>query len=252
MNPADLRRRWPAAKAFTSAAALRVFLSATLILCTGILLVAPPRAAAAGALTVTMDRSLTLLDETTAITASGDTIASLTGSATLAVRIAGPATISDLAQTDPPLPEAGSYTVAADSLPSVARPSASEIHLPMPFASLPAAPGAYRITVEVRSGNLLMAEGSTWMGRVATRSSPLDLAFVWRAVLGVHLGSDGGLLRRGARTGVRARRGACHLRRPTRFGRSLRQVSRLAFQPGTRTGTAHATARHGGRLHADG
>ena len=192
MSPADSRRRWPAAKGFTLAAVVGIFLSATLLLCAGIVLSAPPRAAAAaGSLTVTMDRSLTLLNETPAITVSGDAIAALSGSATLAVRIAGPAALSDLGQTDPALPEVGSFTVAADSLPGVARPSPSELHLPVPLATLSARPGAYRITVEVRSGYVLVAVGGTWMGRVATRSAPLDLAFVWRAALGVHRGPDG-------------------------------------------------------------
>ena len=174
------------------AAAVGIFLLAALLLCAGILLAGPPRAAAAaGSLTVTMDRSLTLLNETPAITVSGDAIAALRGTDTLAVRIAGPATVSQLGQSDAALPEAGRFTVAAGSLPRVARPSPSELHLPVPLATLPAAPGAYRLTVEVRSGDALVAMGSTWMGRVAIRAVPLDLAFVWRAALGVHRGPDG-------------------------------------------------------------
>lgn len=174
------------------AATLGIFLSATLLVCAGILLAAPPRAAAAaGALTVTMDRSLTLLAETPGITVSGDAIAALSGSDTVAVRIAGPAALSQLGQSDAALAEAGSFTVAADSLPSVARPSPSGLHLPVPLATLPSVPGAYRITVEVRSGDILVAVGGTWMGRVAARSAPLDLAFVWMAALGVHRSPDG-------------------------------------------------------------
>ncbi len=50
-----------------------------------------------------MDRSLTLLNETPAFTVSGDAIAALGGSDILAVRIAGPATLSEVAQGDPAL-----------------------------------------------------------------------------------------------------------------------------------------------------
>ena len=192
MSPADLGRRWPAAKAFTLAAVLATSLAAVLLLSATIVLAAPPRpAAAAGALTVTMDRSLTLVNETPGITVSGEAIAALSSGDTLAVRIAGPAALSQVAQTDPTLPDVGSFTVAVDSLPSVARPSPSELHLPVPLASLPASPGAYRITVDLRSADVLAATGSTWLGRVALRSTPLDLAFVWRAALGIHRGPDG-------------------------------------------------------------
>ena len=156
------------------------------------LLAAPPRAAAAAdPLTVAMDRSLTQLSETPAITVSGDAIAALNAGDTLAVRIEGPATLSQLPESDPALSEAGRFTVVAGSLPGVARLSPSELRLPVPLATLPAAPGAYRIIVEIRSNGSVVATGSTWMGRVAARTAPLDLAFVWRAALGVHRGPDG-------------------------------------------------------------
>ena len=138
-----------------------------------------------------MDRSLTLLNETPAITVSGDAIAALSPDDIVGVRVTGPAVLSQLAQSDPALPQAGGFTVAAGSLPAAARPSPSELHLPIPLATLPSAPGAYRVTVEVRSGAAVVAAGGTWMGRVAARGSPLDLAFVWRAALGIHRGPDG-------------------------------------------------------------
>ena len=174
------------------AAALAIFATVTTLLCAGMLLAAPPRAAAAAdPLTVAMDRSLTQLNETPAITVSGDAIAALSAGDTLAVRIEGPATLSQLPESDPALSEAGRFTVVAGSLPGVARLSPSELRLPVPLATLPAAPGAYRIIVEIRSNGSVVATGSTWMGRVAARTAPLDLAFVWRAALGVHRGPDG-------------------------------------------------------------
>jgi hypothetical protein len=192
MSPADLRRQWPPTKSFVWAAGLAACLLAILGLSTGILLVAAPAAEATAApLTVTMDRSLTLLNETPAIRVSGEAIAALRADDTVAIRVAGPAALSQLEKSDPALAEAGSFTVAAGSLPAAARPSPSELHLPIPLSTLPSAPGAYRVTVEIRSGATVVAEGGTWMGRVAARSSPLDLAFVWRAALGVHQGPDG-------------------------------------------------------------
>ena len=193
------RRRWPAAKALTLAAALSIFLALTspaVFLC---LAAAPARAVAAGAagsvvadsLNITMDRWLTQANETPSFTISGEAVAGLSAGDVLAVRIAGPATLTQVEQGEPVLPVAGSFSVAAGSLPSVARPSPSQVHLPVPPATLPPAPGAYRLIVEVRSGGVLVGTGTTWMGRVATRTEPLDLAFVWRAALGIHRGPDG-------------------------------------------------------------
>ncbi len=192
MSPADPRRRRTAARGSTLAAVLAIFL--TVILSTpagaagaaGAAAGAAGAAAEVGALSVTMDRALTLLGETTRMVISGEALAELGAGATLAVRISGPATFAQLQQAVPALPEVGSFSVAADSLPDVARPVPTEIHLPLPLTGLPRTPGAYRVTVYAQSGYVLLATGNTWMGRVAPREDPLDLAFVWRAELGVH------------------------------------------------------------------
>jgi hypothetical protein len=189
MSPADLRRQSPAAKGFAAPAALAV-LSAVLLLAFFLFATAPHAAAAAG-LTVAMDRSLTLADESAALTVSGDAIAALSPDDTIEVSIMGPAAFSQVVQADPALSRAGGFIVAAGSLPSAARPSGSQLHLPVPVASLPVSPGAYRVVVTVRSSGVLAAGGGTWMGRVARRASPVDLAFVWRAALGIHQDSVG-------------------------------------------------------------
>lgn len=195
MSPADLGRRWRAAKALTLAVARATSFAAVLLLAVTVLLVAPPRAAsAAGELTLALDRSLTLVNETPGITVTGDAIAAVGTDDTLAVRITGPAAFSQLAQIDPAMPQVGSFVVAVGSLPSVARPAPAVVHLPVPLASLPALPGAYRITVDVISGGHVEATGSAWMGRVAVRTTPLDIAFFWRAALGIHSGPDGRFL----------------------------------------------------------
>lgn len=196
MSPADPRRRRSAARGCTLAAALAIFLAVILSPpggvadaaagAAGAVAGAAGAAAEVGALSVTMDRVLTLLGETTRIVISGEALAELGAGTTLAVRISGPATLAQLQQTVPALPEVGAFSAAADSLPDVARPVPTEIHLPLPLSSLPRTPGAYRVTVYAQSGLVLLATGSTWMGRVASREDPLDLAFVWRAELGVH------------------------------------------------------------------
>jgi hypothetical protein len=189
MSPADLRRPLPAAKGSALAAALAT-LSAVLLSAV-ILFALAPHAAAADTLTVAMDRSLTMVNESAALTVSGDAITTMSSDATVEVSITGPAALSQITQADPALPHTGSFTVAAASLSSAARPSASQLHLPIPMTTLPASAGAYRVEVSVRSSGVVVAGGSTWMGRIAARTSPLDLAFVWRAALGIHWDSTG-------------------------------------------------------------
>lgn len=47
-------------------------------------------------------------------------------------------------------------------------------------------PGAYLVLAEVSSGDDMLASGSTWMGRVAVRETPLDVSFVLPIRLGIH------------------------------------------------------------------
>jgi hypothetical protein len=174
------------------AATFSIFLISALALAAAFFFAAGAQPAwGAGTLTVTMDRMLTQVNETPAFTVSGDAVAGLVPTDFLAVTISGPASLAQVAEGDPTLPEAGSFSVGAGSLPAAARPTSSELHVPVPLASLPTTPGAYRVTVEIRSGVGPAATGSAWMGRVAVRSQPLDVAFVWRAALGVHRGAGG-------------------------------------------------------------
>ena len=166
-------------------------LVAAVLLVSVILFASASQALAVDSMSVAMDRSLTLVNESAALTITGDAIAALSPDATLEVRITGPAALSQITQDDPSLSLAGIFTVAADSLPSVARPAGSELHLPLPPASLPAWPGAYRVVVTITSNGVVTATGGVWMGRVAARTSTLDLAFVWRASLGIHRDSAG-------------------------------------------------------------
>ena len=152
----------------------------------------PTSATAAPAdLTVAMDRALTQVSESAALTISGDVIAALDAGAALEVRVTGPAALSQITESSSALPIIGSFTIAAGSLPEAARPDASQLHLPIPMTVLPLFAGAYRITVDVRTHGALVATGGAWMGRVATSAGSLDLAFVWRAELGIHRDPQG-------------------------------------------------------------
>ncbi len=167
-------------------------LSAAVTLAALLLLGTPsPAAAGPAGLTVAMDRALTQVSESAAFTASGDVIAALDPGATVEVRVAGPATLSQITQALPTLPIIGSFTITAESLPEAALPAASQLHLPIPMTVLPASPGAYLVTVAIRSEGGLVATGGTWMGRVAADAGSLDLAFVWRAELGIHKDPQG-------------------------------------------------------------
>ncbi len=132
-----------------------------------------------------------------------------------------------------------------------------------PFRSRPCRRhrGRIRVTIEVRSGAAVMATGGTWMGRVAVRGSPLDLAFVWRAALGIHRGPDGSFFDRALEqacapaaapdaSGAAARDRRCTwaVRHSARAARPACEVPRLALQPGCRASPVDATSRHGGWL----
>ena len=138
-----------------------------------------------------MDRALTQVSESAALTISGDAIAALGIGTTVEVRVTGPAALAQITQSSAALPIVGSFTIAAESLPEAARPGASQLHLPVPMTALPIFPGAYRVTADVRSDGALVATGATWMGRVSTLADSLDLAFVWRAELGIHKDPQG-------------------------------------------------------------
>jgi hypothetical protein len=195
MSPADLRTSRRAARQYTWAAAATTF-AVTLSLLTLFLLVAPGagRAAAASstaALTVSMDRSLSLVSDSAALTVTGDTISAVSPDATVEASVTGPATLAQITETNPSLAMVGEFTVTVGSLSSTGRPNASQLHLPIPPTSLPYTSGAYRVTVSIRTGGTLVAAGSTWMGRVLPRTAPLDVAFVWRAELGIHRDTAG-------------------------------------------------------------
>ncbi len=151
----------------------------------------PAPALAAAALTVEAGPGLSLVGE--AVTLTIEVAGAYPAvDAELVVRIGGPAEPSQVGQTDPQLPEAANISAnIGPSLPpqpgwttGVGAESwtASTI---LPGDAL-ALPGGYLVTVELRSGGVIGALGSTWLGKVALLEEPLDVAFVLPVALGVH------------------------------------------------------------------
>ncbi len=54
-----------------------------------------------------------------------------------------------------------------------------------------ALPGGYLVTVELGRGGVVEASGQAWLGKVALRARPLDVAFVLPVALGVHRDPSG-------------------------------------------------------------
>ena len=173
MRVADSRLRFPAVVAVVVAAAVGMLASLV------ILLVGPVPAvrAAVEALTVDVDSSLSLVDEAVRLTIRGEVSGQPAG-AELLIRVNGPAKPSQVGQSDPVLPE-----VAV-----ISQTPGTEVVLP---AGTPAAPGAYLVAVELKSGGFVQASGRAWLGKAARRDMPLDVAFVWPAALGIHRDPSG-------------------------------------------------------------
>ena len=162
----------------------------------------PPSRAAVAPLTVGVDRSLSLVGEAIRLTIAGEVSGPLAGAEVL-VRVNGPAQLSQVGQSDPQLPEVdavfqvlgttggvlgGTAVGGAAASSGAAAALNTEVVLP---ADTPAAPGAYLVTVEVKSGGVVKASGQAWLGKAAPRDTPLDVAFVWPAALGVHRDPSG-------------------------------------------------------------
>jgi hypothetical protein len=168
MRVADSRRRFPAVVAVVVATAVGMLASIVMLVVGPV----PAARAAVGALTVGVDSSLSLVDEAVRLTIRGDVSGQPAG-AELLIRVNGPATLSQVAQSDPVLPEAA----------VISQTPGTDVILP---AGTPAAPGAYLVTVELKSGGVVQASGREWLGKAARRDMPLDIAFVWTAALGIH------------------------------------------------------------------
>jgi hypothetical protein len=164
---------------------------------------APPAAAAAGQLTIDVDRGLSLVGDAVTLTIKGASSAELTN-ALLVVRIGGPAEFSQVGQSDPQLPqaavlseelalsgsEAGGGSQTGGEVASGSSTGPWTVTMLLPEGTL-GAPGAYLVTARTISGGVTRASGTVWLGRAAPRDQPLDIAFVWPVAVGVHRDSSG-------------------------------------------------------------
>jgi hypothetical protein len=181
------------------ALAIMVGASAAGFLRTGTVSAAP---ASPVVLSVTVDKQLSLLTEPVAVKVSGELAGSLVGTE-LVIRVEGPAAGSQIGASQVDLPEAAKVARTlgppSSTTTTVASGSSSEAdleagRLPMTVVLPPATPavaGAYLVVAEVLSGTEVLASGQTWVGKVAPRKNPLDVAFVLPAFLGIHRDSSG-------------------------------------------------------------
>ena len=168
---------------------------------------AAPAQSAAAPLTVTVDRPLTSVTQSLIVTVTGDLGTSLLG-AKLVVRVKGPVEASQIAQIGaggPDLHEANKIVVAlgtsaatstTSSITTTTAPATinaeDELGAGTLTASVPLPPGtpgqagAYLVVAEIKSGSDVIASGQAWIGKAASRQTPLDLAFVWPVSLGIH------------------------------------------------------------------
>jgi hypothetical protein len=206
MRLAACRWRFPVMAPMILAIVTGALVSVTALLAVS----APPASAEAAGITVSVDRSLTLVNQPVTLTIAGQVSQSLNG-AQLVVLVKGPVDMGAVGQTgvDAPLVTQitnvlGSAPVAADATASTtatttppgmstsAELAAGLLKATMTLPSgTPPAPGAYLLAVEVQSGGTVLASGQTWTGKAAVRETALDASFVLPVSLGIHRDPDG-------------------------------------------------------------
>ncbi len=201
MRPASIRSR------FFFVAPTTLAIAALLLVCfvvTGIA-VAQPAFADGTTLSIDVDKSLSLVGNSVTVRVTGDVGQSLVGSR-LVVSLRGPVVIAQVGQTTVDATTAVELARTLGALPGAGQPGAGAAPAPaapgtstaqeltagklkatvtVPGGS-PAKPGAYLVSVQVRSGNNVIASGRAWIGKVAARKTPLDVSFVLPVSLGIH------------------------------------------------------------------
>ncbi len=174
-------------------APLALAIAAVLFVCAPALLaLCPPAALAEDApLSVQVDQSLVRVGRAFTVEVSGQVSGSLQG-AKLVVTIRGPVAAEQIGLRYADTGSAKGFTqllsAAASGEDLATGKLGAQVDIP---ANSFAEPGAYLVSVEVRSGSSLLASGRTWMGMIAARSRPLDVSFVIPVRLGIHRGWDG-------------------------------------------------------------
>ncbi len=194
---------------------------ALLLLLTG---PASPALAAAKPVSVSVDHTLSLVGQPLTVNASGQLPHSLLG-AELSIKISGPVALASIGQADVEAPEVAviSHILGAVGVPmtststqttatettiasttttttasallhqgTVADLEAGTLEATVTIpARTPTEAGAYLLQVQVTVDGEVLAVGETWVGKVADREVPLDVAFVLPVSLGVHRDTEG-------------------------------------------------------------
>jgi len=160
-------------------------------------------AAASVPLVVDASSPLSLMDESVTLSVSGRVSTSLNG-ARVELTIAGPFALSDIGKADIEAPRVAQIVTVLGAAPEVVEgPSNTtttvdpaltkgelDIEVALPTGT-PPEPGAYLITAQVGAAGEVLGTGQVWLGKVAARSTPLDVAFVLPLALGIHRDPDG-------------------------------------------------------------
>lgn len=160
-------------------------------------------------LTLTPETALTATNEGVGLTVSGsyellrrlDAEGVLTGTRAAApvrmtARVYGPVGRADVGLSvsrlpDPQIVGLTPASPTSDADPAVGSSSGQmSVDVDIPAAALER-PGAYLVTVVLTSGEVVVAKGSRWLGRVSAGGTPLEIACVWPIVQGVHRDPDG-------------------------------------------------------------
>jgi hypothetical protein len=201
MRPASLRRR------FHLVAPIALAIVALLLVCGSILaaVCAPAVFAESAAVSVSTDQSLSVMGKAVTVTVEGQVSQSLVGSR-LVLSLRGPVVPSQVGQSQVDaksvkeitkwLGTVSGTTGTDKSTATTLNPTASGTAKDLAAGKLkatvtipgtsPSEPGAYLVSVEVRAGTKVLAQGSMWMGKVAIRKTPLDVSFVLPVSLGIH------------------------------------------------------------------
>ncbi|MCX8032376.1 MAG: hypothetical protein N3B14_03125 [Thermoleophilia bacterium] len=155
--------------------------------------------AAPAPLEVTVENPLSLLGELVSVKVGGS-VAAIPKDGRLVLQLKGPAEVSQIRLAIPDLHEGAQMVVSVDQVLSgttglATRGSTDEgtpqrvIRLRVSDAQL-SSPGAYLLVARVESGGEIVAQGQAWIGKVALRQQPVDLALVLPLYLGIHRDPD--------------------------------------------------------------
>jgi hypothetical protein len=201
MRPVSFRRRFPLTAPATLAVAALLLVSASVLVALD-----PPSALAESApLAVSVASSLSQTGGPVTLTVTGQLPQSLAGSRVV-VSLWGPVAAAQVGQPQVDASVAKEITQWLGAAPAEAQTGAATGTTVGPSGTgtakdlaggklstsvvipggTPSAPGAYLVLVELRSGGTVLASGRAWLGKVAPRSTPLDVAFVLPVSLGIH------------------------------------------------------------------